>query len=185
MNLPAQLGLTYLASELVLRFSRRSGGNARQSDGGSLAFLWVSIGAGIGLGIWLAFAVPVAGFPLSPAASRLVVALFLGGLVLRWWAILALGRFFTVDVAIATDHQLVVRGPYRRMRHPSYTGMMLAFAALAVSLQNWLSLACMLIPITLALAYRIKVEETVLLAAFGDDYRRYSRTTKRLVPGLY
>ena len=185
MILPEQLGLTYLASELVLRFSRRSGGNARQSDGGSLAFLWVSIGAGIGLGIWLAFAVPVAGFPLSPAASRLVVALFLGGLVLRWWAILALGRFFTVDVAIATDHQLVVRGPYRWMRHPSYTGMMLAFAAFALTLQNWVSLAAVLIPISVALAYRIRVEETALISAFGEEYRRYGQATKRLVPGLW
>ena len=185
MNLPAQLGLTYLASELVLRFSRRSGGSAKPSDGGSLALLWVSIGVGIGLGIWLAFAVPVAGFSLSPAVSRLVVALFLGGLVLRWWAILELGKFFTVDVAIATDHQLVVRGPYRWMRHPSYTGMMLAFAAFALTLQNGLSLAAVLIPISVALAYRIRVEEAALLSAFGEEYRRYSLTAKRLVPGLY
>jgi protein-S-isoprenylcysteine O-methyltransferase len=185
MILPEQLGLTYLAAELVLQFSRRSGRNAKQADGGSFALLWVSVAVGIGLGIALAYRVPAAGFFLPAIAFWVVVAAFAGGLVLRWWAILALGKFFTVDVAIATDHRLVVRGPYRWMRHPSYTGMMLVFIALAVSLQNWLSLACVLIPITLALVYRIKVEETVLLAAFGDDYRRYSGATKRLVPGLY
>ncbi len=184
MNLPEQLGLTYLASEVVLRFSRRSGNDAKRSDSGSLALLWVTISAGIGLGICLAYMAPVAGFSLSSAAARLVVAVFVCSLTLRWWAILSLGKFFTVDVAIASDHQLVVRGPYRWMRHPSYTGMMLAFAAFAVTLQNWLSLVAVLVPISLALAYRIRIEEAALISAFGDDYRRYAQTTKRLIPGI-
>jgi protein-S-isoprenylcysteine O-methyltransferase len=110
---------------------------------------------------------------------------FAAGLVLRWWAIFSLGRLFTVDVAIADDHELIVRGPYHLMRHPSYSGMMLAFAALAVTFQNWLSLACVLVPISAALAYRIYVEEIALEATFGDAYREYAATTKRLIPGLF
>ncbi|HEY4257482.1 MAG TPA: isoprenylcysteine carboxylmethyltransferase family protein [Candidatus Udaeobacter sp.] len=55
------------------------------------------------------------------------VVLFVTGLLLRWWAIITLGRFFTVDVTIEKDHELVERGPFRMLRHPSYTGVLLAF----------------------------------------------------------
>jgi protein-S-isoprenylcysteine O-methyltransferase len=184
MNLPEQLGLSFLASEVALRVYRRSGSDAKQSDGGSLTLLWASVGVGIGLGICAAYLVPAAGFSLGLIGRRLVVLVFLAGLALRWWAILSLGKFFTVDVAIATDHQLVVRGPYHWMRHPSYTGMMLAFVALAVTFQNGLSVVAVLIPISVALAYRIRIEESALISAFGDEYRRYSQTTKRLIPGI-
>jgi len=90
-----------------------------------------------------------------------------------------------VDVAIAEDHELVVRGPYHLVRHPSYSGMMLAFGALAVTFQNWLSVVCILVPISAALAYRIYIEEIALEATFGESYRAYAATTKRLIPGVF
>ncbi|MDB6094939.1 MAG: putative Isoprenylcysteine carboxyl methyltransferase [Verrucomicrobia bacterium] len=184
MSLPAQLGLVYFVSEIVLRFSRRSSGNAQKSDGGSLLLLWLTIGAGVGLGITLTHLAPSGRFFPSQYFRTLAVLVFAAALGLRWWSILSLGKFFTVDVAIAHDHQLVIRGPYRWMRHPSYTGMMVAFLALGLTLENWISLLALLVPIALALAYRIKIEERALLSAFGDEYRRYASTTKRLIPGV-
>lgn len=183
-TLPAKLGLIYFVSEVILRFSRRSGASAQKNDRGSLLTVWVSILVGIGLAILCSERVPAAAFPLSAVGRAIVVAIFTGALVLRWWSIISLGKFFTVDVAIAVDHQLIVRGPYRIIRHPSYTGALLAFAALATTLQNWVSLAAVLIPISIALAYRISVEEAALRAAFGEQYLEYSRRTKRLIPGL-
>ncbi len=185
MNLPYWLGLFYLLSEVALRFSRRSGGGTQRADGGSLAVLWITITVGIISGIYVTHLAPGFRFPLSPVAAGGTVAVFAGGLALRWWAILSLRKFFTVDVAIAADHRLIVRGPYRLMRHPSYTGMVLAFAALAATFQNWLSFPGVLGPILLALAYRIRVEEAALRAAFGEDYARYAQTTRRLLPGVY
>src|SRR3546814_15945860 len=87
---------------------------------------------------------------------------------LRWWSIRVLARHFTVDVTIHPDHELVRRGPYRLLRHPSYTGLLMPFLGFALGLGNWLSLAAML-PVALALLWRIQVEERVLAAAFGDD----------------
>jgi len=185
VNLPYWLGLIYLLSEVALRFSRRSGGGTQRADAGSLAVLWITITVGIVSGIYVTHLAPGFHFPLPPVARAVVVVGFAGGLALRWWAILSLGKFFTVDVAIAADHRLIVRGPYRLMRHPSYTGMVLAFAAFAATYQNWLSFPCVLGPILLALAYRIRVEEAALRTAFGEDYARYARTTKRLFPGVY
>jgi protein-S-isoprenylcysteine O-methyltransferase Ste14 len=63
------------------------------------------------------------------------VVLFVAGLLLRWWAIITLGRFFTVDVTIEKDHELVERGPFRIVRHRSYTVVLLAFVGLALSLE--------------------------------------------------
>jgi protein-S-isoprenylcysteine O-methyltransferase len=184
MNLPEILGLVYLASETVLRFSRRSSKGSEEADRGSLSVLWAAIGTGIALGIVLMQLARFAHFSLSPLARQIVVVVFVASLALRWWAILSLGKFFTVNVAIATDHQLIIRGPYRWMRHPSYTGLLLAFAALAVTFQNWLSIVGMLGPISLGLVYRIRIEEAALTKAFGDDYRAYAKTTQRLIPGI-
>jgi protein-S-isoprenylcysteine O-methyltransferase len=75
------------------------------------------------------------------------VVLFAAGLILRWWAIITLGRFFTVDVTIEKDHELVERGPFRIVRHPLYTGVFLAFVGLGMSLGNWAALLAILLPI--------------------------------------
>jgi protein-S-isoprenylcysteine O-methyltransferase Ste14 len=111
--------------------------------------------------------------------------LFVAGLLLRWWAIITLGRFFTVDVTIEKDHELVERGPFRIVRHPSYTGVLLAFVGLALSLCNLAVLLVILLPIGAAFVHRMNVEENALSAALGSQYTDYMRRTKRLVPFVY
>ena len=71
------------------------------------------------------------------------------------------------------------------MRHPSYLGLVLIFLAIGIYSRNWISLAIAVVPPTVALLYRIRVEEAALREAFGEEYTAYSRTTKRLVPGIY
>src|SRR3546814_1807757 len=82
-----------------------------------------------------------------------------GGMGLRWWSIRVLARHFTVDVTIHPDHALVRRGPYRLLRHPSYTGLLVTFLGFALCLGDWLSLAAML-PVVLAFLWRIQVERS-------------------------
>ena len=175
MNLPEKLGLIFLVSEIGVSVLRRSGTKSTRHDGGSLALLWVTISAAMVGAVLVASLLPQFAFVLKHSTAKLVGPVFVLGLVLRWWAIISLGKFFTVDVAIATDHQLIVRGPYHFVRHPSYTGMMVAFFALALTFQNWLSFACVLVPISLALTYRIYVEEIALEATFGESYQQYAR----------
>ena len=185
LPLPAKLGLIYLISELALRFMRQSDAHSKKRDAGSLLGLWLAIAAGIGGGVMVAYFLPALNFPLPPAIAQFLGTLFACGLILRWWAILSLGKFFTVDVAILSDHELIVRGPYHVLRHPSYSGMMLAFVTLSVTFQNWLSIVCIMLPISIALAYRIYIEEIALEATFGDVYHAYARSTKRLIPGVF
>jgi protein-S-isoprenylcysteine O-methyltransferase len=111
--------------------------------------------------------------------------LFVVGLVFRWWAIITLGRFFTVDVTIEKDHQLVERGPFRWVRHPSYTGVLLAFVGFALTLRNWAAILVVLVPIFFAFIRRMNVEEEALRGALGERYSTYMKRTKRLIPGVY
>lgn len=106
-------------------------------------------------------------------------------MVLRWYSIIHLGRFFTVNVAIAADHQLVDTGAYRFVRHPSYTDALLAFIGFAMVLRNWASVLVISLPIAFAFLYRINVEERALVQAFGERYRAYIKRTKRLIPLVY
>jgi protein-S-isoprenylcysteine O-methyltransferase Ste14 len=120
------------------------------------------------------------------AMMRLLgVVAFAAGLAIRWYSIVHLGRFFTVNVAIAANHRLIDTGPYRFVRHPSYTGALMAFLGLALCLANWASLIVMLVPIFLVFLRRMRVEEGVLLQAFGHQYRDYMQRTKRLIPAVY
>ena len=182
-SVPAALGAAYLASELLLRFWRYS--EVGNRDSGSLRLLWLVISVSM-TAAWLAAAnAKFASFRLSGNGLYATELLFLSGLALRWWSIWILGKLFTVDVVILPGHELVTSGPYRFVRHPSYTGMMMAFVALAVTLQNWISCLVILVPIGAALNFRIRVEEAALTEFFGDRYLSYRAKVARLVPFIY
>jgi len=179
------LGDAFGLSELALLLSRRSGGGASSQDAGSLRLLWAVIIGSILGGIFSSISVAAAYSPLLTRLVPIGVALYLIGMILRWYAILYLGRFFTVNVAIAADHRVIDTGPYKYIRHPSYSGALLIFLGMGISFQNWLGLAVLLIPTTLAFLWRINVEEQALRGALGEAYVNYSARTRRLIPGVY
>jgi len=111
--------------------------------------------------------------------------LFLVGLALRWYSIGYLGRFFTVDVSISSEHKLIDSGPYRYVRHPSYTGALLIFIGLGFCFGNWLSILFLTVPIMAAFLWRIRVEEHALIHGLGEKYRAYMERSKRLIPFFY
>ncbi len=121
----------------------------------------------------------------APWLRIAAVAMLAGGLAVRWTAVLTLGTSFSTNVAIHATQTLQTKGLYRWVRHPSYTGMLIIFAAVGVYERNWLSLGILLIFPTSALLYRIHVEEIALTDAFGSEYIAYSKATRRLIPGIY
>ena len=186
MPLSLQLGLFFLISELLLTVTRRSRSRTgTRQDQSTLGVLWLVIMASVAAGLYVAGNWPAAALPYGRIIAFAGVLLFVAGLLLRWWAIIVLGRFFTVDVTIEKDHELVERGPFRVLRHPSYAGVLLAFVGLALSLQNWAALLAILLPILLAFIHRMNVEEKALSRALGSSYTDYIRRTKRLVPFVY
>jgi protein-S-isoprenylcysteine O-methyltransferase Ste14 len=107
------------------------------------------------------------------------------GLALRVWAVVVLGRWFVTTVEVNATQPVVSRGPYRWVRHPSYTGLLLIAAGYGVALSTWPGLAiCLVLPVA-AILRRIQVEEGELTRVLGDPYRDYRDHTKRLIPGLW
>jgi protein-S-isoprenylcysteine O-methyltransferase Ste14 len=107
------------------------------------------------------------------------------GFALRLWAILHLGKFFTVDVGIQSEHRVIQDGPYRFVRHPSYAAAMIAMTGIGCLTFNWLGFIAIFAACLAAFMIRISVEEKVLMSSLGDDYRRYAARTKRLIPWIF
>jgi protein-S-isoprenylcysteine O-methyltransferase Ste14 len=126
--------------------------------------------AGIGGGVWLFALAAVIGWP---------------GLLLRWWSFLTLGKYFTVQIRTSLDQPVIDRGPYRVLRHPSYTGLLLAFTGGTLMLGNWVGAAVSVPLLLLAVVHRIRVEERALDAALGKAYRDFAAGRARLVPFVW
>jgi protein-S-isoprenylcysteine O-methyltransferase len=133
----------------------------------------------------LPFEMPRANSTLLHGARFLGVALVAMGLSLRWYAIVHLGRYFTVNVSVAADQKVVVSGPYRLIRHPSYAGALVAFIGLGICSENYGSLVVLVVPIALAFLRRIAIEEAALGEALGSSYTSYAARTKRLIPWVF
>lgn len=173
------------AMELFVSHRRRSQDDPAR-DGGTLRMLWTVLYAAIFVAVLLA----MSGIGRWPDGTRAPLlwtgtALVAGGLAFRLWAIRVLGRQFTVDVGIQPGHTLVTAGPYRRLRHPSYTGALACFYGLGVGLGSWASLLVIAMAVTAAFARRIQVEEAVLAQAFGPAWDAHARRTWRVLPGLW
>jgi protein-S-isoprenylcysteine O-methyltransferase len=179
------LGLIYMASEILLTITKHARTSGRSRDAQSWRLLWIVITLSITLGIFVAQRFRGAALPDRQLFTGAGVIVFAFGLLFRAYAIVRLGRFFTVNVAIAPDHQLVQSGPYRFVRHPSYTGALLAFLGIALTLANWLSVLVIMLPIFAVFVYRMNVEERALISGLGDNYRSYITRTRRLVPFVY
>lgn len=188
---PLDLGV-WLASLLIwrvmevgvdIRTLKRLHAGARRQDQGSHLVLLVLLGLGICLGVLLAFTVQ--GFAITRASVFLFwlgILLMDAGIALRLYAITVLGAFFTTTVAVAAEQTVIDWGPYRFIRHPSYTGLLLILLGLGLSLTNWLSLLFIMGGALLGLSYRIRVEERVLKEHLGQRYQEYMQRTKRLIP---
>jgi protein-S-isoprenylcysteine O-methyltransferase Ste14 len=107
------------------------------------------------------------------------------GILLRWYSASVLGKYFTFDVAIQCEQNLVEGGPYRYLRHPSYSGALLTLFGFGLALGNWAGLAASLACLGFAYAYRIPIEEAALTSALGEAYLQYKKRTWKLVPFLF
>jgi protein-S-isoprenylcysteine O-methyltransferase len=107
------------------------------------------------------------------------------GLAIRVWALTTLGRFFTMPITIRTDHEIVRSGPYRWIRHPAYTGGFLTAFGIPIVLGTPVGILVAIVALLSVYVYRIRIEEGVLVARFGEEYREYSRTTYRMLPPVF
>jgi protein-S-isoprenylcysteine O-methyltransferase Ste14 len=110
------------------------------------------------------------------------IVLMFGGIVLRQWSIAILGGFFSVMVSVQEGQTVIRRGPYRFIRHPSYTGTLLTLTGIGLAVQSWGALLVLLAVFGIVYRYRIGVEEKTLITQFGNEYGAYMNETKMLIP---
>lgn len=113
------------------------------------------------------------------------ITLGIAGVWFRTKAMRTLGRFFSRNIGIQTQHRVVDTGCYRYIRHPGYLGTLGTFLGFALSTASWLAVAGNLICFFMAYTYRMRVEEKALVIFFGPAYRDYQARTWKLIPYLY
>ena len=166
----------------IVRRARRSG-NAKDAKsvqviliGNSLAFVG---------------AFPLAWVPALQITGHRVgvfllgVAVLVSGSLLRRHCWRMLGASFTGDVRATPDQEVVTRGAYAILRHPSYTAAIMVNTSVGIALGSWASAILLAVASFAVYAYRITVEERALLAAIGEPYERFLRSRKRLIPFVY
>ncbi len=166
--------------------AKRSADSSNARDQGSLRLIVALWWIGIALDFSLSLFLPRAAISWQRTVLFFAgVCLMLLGVALRWYSVSVLGKYFTFDVAIQSGQVLVEVGPYRYIRHPSYSGALLSLLGFGLSLGNWAGLAASLCCLGFAYAYRIPVEEAALASALGETYTQYLKRTWRLVPFLF
>jgi protein-S-isoprenylcysteine O-methyltransferase Ste14 len=158
---------------------RRSGAKRKRMD------RWSGLAVIIGI-----FASVIIALTFSQAAIAtlpewtfyLGITLMISGIVLRQWSIALLGRFFSVLVSVQDGQTIIRKGPYRFVRHPSYTGLLLIMTGIGFGVQSWEAVIILILIFGIVFGYRIYIEEKALVAQFGPEYTEYMKSTKMLIP---
>jgi protein-S-isoprenylcysteine O-methyltransferase Ste14 len=180
------MGLSYVVGGPLYAWKWKARPPARKEERGDRSFWLVQPG----------FIIAIYGAPLEwlflpdtlprtlgmQIAGWLLLSAAIGLLV---WARKALAGKFSGHVQIQPDHSLVQSGPYRLVRHPGYLGYLLLVLGLAAGYSSLVSLGAAILLLLPGLVYRIKVEERLLAAEFGEEYRLYTQKTQRLIPGIW
>lgn len=166
--------------------TKRSGDRSKARDRGSAWLLVLLTWVGFASAFALSFDFPQGTITYKRTGVFFAgIILMLVGMAFRFYAMRVLGRFFTYNVAVHAGQTVVEAGPYRYIRHPSYTGALITLVGLGLALGNWAALLAILVCTGIAYAYRISVEESALVAALGEPYRQYMRRTRRLIPFVF
>lgn len=107
------------------------------------------------------------------------------GMLVRWWSFATLGQLFTTIVKTSPDQPIVDEGPYRWVRHPSYTGLVVAFLGFGLMIGNWVGVIVSVGLVLGAVVYRLRGEERALIEARGAAYLEYAKDRARLLPFVW
>jgi protein-S-isoprenylcysteine O-methyltransferase Ste14 len=142
--------------------------------------LFVLIGTIMTFGSIAEYVIRGGGFSWTALIAGIVCAVI--SFKLRWAAIAALGKFWSLHVEIRENHEFVQSGPFRFVRHPVYFSMVLELAAFGLICSAWWMMLVIPVAFIPALIMRLRLEEPALIDKFGDAYRDYQRRVPMLIP---
>ncbi len=174
--------LTEYIGITIIPYLRRHGTEIKKEDKGSRLLLSLSMYISVIVAFYFTFHDIV---PLSTWTFYLGILLMILGIFIRQWSIAVLGVFFSVDVGIQKGQEVVKRGPYKLVRHLSYTGLLLTLIGIGLALQSWAAVIIMVLGFSLTFGYRIHIEEKLLISKLNGEYIKYMAKTKRLIPYIF
>jgi len=121
--------------------------------------------------------------PFLPLLAAMMFVLFVASNLMRFWVVRTLGELWTVQVMDSTRIRVVTTGPFRFVRHPNYTGVILEMISLPLLHTAWITALVTLLAYAIALSMRIRAEEGVLMA--NPEYRAAMGQKARFLPGLF
>ena len=122
-------------------------------------------------------------YPGSETIAAVGALLTMLGVAFACWARYVLGRNWSSVVQVKEDHELIQTGPYHWVRHPIYTGLLLAFFGTAMAIGEWRGAICVAI-VAVSFWFKLKLEERWMRENFGSTYEQYMARTKALIPGV-
>jgi len=173
--------LTEIIGGIIVPRVRRHGTEIKKKERGSGRLISVSVVVSFIVAYFLA----LSGITLMPSwVFYLGISIMIFGIMVRQWSIAVLGRFFSPTIGVQEGQKVVDRGPYRLVRHPSYTGILLILVGVGLAFQSLAAILVILLIFSVAYGYRMNEEEKVLTLELGDEYVKYAKRTKRLIPYL-
>jgi protein-S-isoprenylcysteine O-methyltransferase Ste14 len=166
---------------LISRAQKASVSGGAPADKGSLLVVMLTQGLAFAAAFSLAW-MPWGRYGDQRIAFWIGIAVLIAGAVLRRLCFRALGASFTGEVRVRPDQRVVAAGPYRWVRHPSYTAGILMIVGVATALGSWVGATIAFVMSVAGYVYRVRVEERALMATLGDTYRDYTKATKRFIP---
>jgi protein-S-isoprenylcysteine O-methyltransferase Ste14 len=190
-NPTAELVLTWsyfiwLIPEIIHTISHHIESSSRANDGYSNVVLRFCLITSILLANWLMRVETWATIPWHPVLIfGIGISLILVGVIFRWYSIRVLGKYFSVQLGVQPGQTVMKDGPYRWIRHPSYTGSLITMLGFGLAFTNWLCLVSVPLIVLIGYCYRADIEERMLVNALGDPYQAYMKQTKRFIPFVY
>ena len=171
--------LTEIIGGLIVPHARRHGTEIKKKERGSGKLT----SASVAVSFLVAYFFALSGITLMPSwFFYLGIVIIILGIIVRQWSIAVLGRFFSPTIGVQEGQKVVETGPYRLVRHPSYTGVLLILVGVGLAFQSLAAILVILLMFSVAYGHRINEEEEVLVSELGEEYVKYMKRTKRLIP---
>lgn len=191
MNIPdviiLLISITFTISGLYINFSRKKVAKVIEimSEDSSLKYFRLLIPLALLLSLVLYFT-GFGDFNIFSASLLFIGYTFIvTGLLIRWVAVYTLGDYFRVKVSLVKNQQLITKGVYKLVRHPSYTGLLMYYLGLGLIMHNLFALILLISIPFLVVIYRTRIEEKFLTIHFGSQYIAYKKQSYFIIPYIY
>jgi len=119
------------------------------------------------------------------AVGTVAIAAAVGSVFLIMSAVKTLGKEWSITARTVENHKLATQGPYARVRHPIYTGMLGMLLATGLAISHWLALLAAIVVFAIGTLIRVRIEERLLRETFGARFEEYARQVPAVIPGVF